>query len=222
MATLLVVDDHEIVRVGLKLLIEAWPNAEVIGEAKDGAQAIALVGEKHPDVVLMDVCMPVMDGIEAARNIKTNWPEVGIIMLTSHGEESSVLAALAAGAHGYCLKTVSSDRLKIGVLTILNGDVWLDSEVAHVALNALLEGRMIDSSAYGGAAAAADEVLDELTDNELEVLKLVVEGQSNQQIADSLSISQGVVKTRLKNIMEKLAVSDRTQAAVKAVRRRMV
>lgn len=222
------VEDHLLTRIGLKTVIERTPDIKVIGEAEDGEQAIERVGELQPDVVLMDVGMPVMDGIEAAKNIKNKYPKVEIVMLTSHDNERDIFASLAAGASGYCLKDVEPARLYTAIRSVGTGDLWLDSAIANkVLVHYTSQSASAPQPAAAVAAKPADAraqqpLPDPLSPRELEVLNLLVEGLSNQEIADKLIISLATAKTHVRNILNKLAVDDRTQAAVQAMRRGLV
>lgn len=216
--SIVIAEDHEITRVGLKLTLDQVAGLEVVGEAEDGLGAVAAVQRLNPQVVLMDIGLPLMDGIEATQKIKAEMPGVRVIMLTSHDSDQDVFAALAAGADGYCLKEISSSQLAMAIRTVADGAAWLDPGVASRVLRACSSAG-IQSAAPGpeGAAPASP-----LSQREIEVLRLVVEGLSNQQIADRLTLSVETVKTHMRHIMEKLAVSDRTQAAVKAMRQGLV
>jgi DNA-binding NarL/FixJ family response regulator len=161
----------------------------------------------------MDIGLPNISGIDAAREIKTKLPETRVIMLTSHERDEDVLAALAAGADGYCLKTIEMEQLATAINSVQSGAVWLDPAVA----------RFVIQNCLGSAPAkSAKQTTFPLSDRELEVLALVVDGLSNQEIAKRLIVSETTVKTHMRHIMEKLAVTDRTQAAVKALRQGLV
>lgn len=240
-----IVDDHEIVRTGLKLLLAQWPDLKVVGEASNGKEAVDLAGQKNANIVLMDVAMPIMDGIEATHRLLSNHKEVKVIMLTSKDDESTILAALSSGASGYCLKDVSPIRLYNGMKCVLKGDLWLDSEIASVIIRSFPKTKIsgeVDSgrSASGPIENQASGQIEKnkvqavpkgnlrlqsaefLSSRELEVLALIVDGLSNQAIADKLVISIDTVKTHIRHIMEKMSVSDRTQAAIKAIRNNLV
>lgn len=225
------VEDHLLTRIGLRTVLERTPDIKVIGEAENGAIAIELVRQLKPDVVLMDVGMPLLDGIEAARQICSENPMQRIIMLTSHDSEEDIFASISAGAGGYCLKDVAPDRLYIAVRSIHNGDFWLDSAIAHKVVTHYAAQKNITirkppEPAHESNGHSQGEELpalpEPLSNRELEVLKLLVEGCSNQQIANRLVISLATAKTHVRNILNKLAVDDRTQAAVQAMRRGLV
>lgn len=272
----LLAEDHALTRIGLKTVLSRTSDIVVIGEAENGQDAIDKVQLLSPDVVLMDVGMPVMDGIEAAGKLKVSHPHVNIIMLTSHDNDSDIFASLSAGAGGYCLKDVLPERLYTAIRSVNAGDIWLDSSIASrvvrlysgsgAASNAGNIGNLghaggspssagNSSGGTGGGAAstgstfsgsertapeagqpsrestptstfahhpAMPELPEPLSPRELEVLSLLVEGLSNQQIADRLIISLATAKTHVRNILNKLAVDDRTQAAVQAMRRGLV
>ncbi len=233
---LLLVEDHLLTRIGLKTVIERRPEFKVIGEAENGEVAIRRAQELRPDVILMDVGMPVMDGIEAARLIKQKLVNVEIVMLTSHDNERDILASLAAGAAGYCLKHVEPDRLYSAIQSVNAGDVWLDSSIASKVLKAYNGGasgslsstprQTASTTSQSANSTTATEfstpIGEPLSPRELEVLTLVVDGLSNQGIADKLFISLATAKTHVRNILNKLSVDDRTQAAVQAMRRGLV
>jgi DNA-binding NarL/FixJ family response regulator len=229
---ILLVEDHLLTRIGLMTVISRMPDLKVIGEAENGEEAVRKVDELHPDVVLMDVGMPIMDGIEASRKIKEKHANVEIVMLTSHDNERDIFASLAAGAGGYCLKDVDPERLYSAIRSVKAGDVWLDSSIASKVLKqysapaAAPIGTQTASAASAaqpaGSAAANKSLPEPLSPRELEVLGLLVDGLSNQEIADKLIISLATAKTHVRNILNKLAVDDRTQAAVHAMRRGIV
>ncbi len=227
------VEDHQLTRIGLKTVIDRTADIKIVGEAANGEEAIRSVAEHNPDVVLMDVGMPVMDGIEAARKILEKHHDVKIVMLTSHDNDSDVFASLAAGASGYCLKDVEPDRLYSAIRCVKSGDVWLDSAIAgkvlaqystQQAARTETTAPMAPATTPSGPPASQPRqpLLEPLSPRELEVLQLVVDGMSNQEIADKLIISLATAKTHVRNILNKLAVDDRTQAAVHAMRKGLV
>jgi DNA-binding NarL/FixJ family response regulator len=213
----LVVDDHPVSRTGLKFFLEEADDMEIVGEAVNGEQSVAMVDQCNPHVVLMDVGLPVMDGIQAAKLIRQKKPDVKIIMLTSHDSDEDIFASLAAGASGYCLKDVNQDRLFSAIRCVSSGDFWLDTAIASRLVTAISSSRL----SWNNSQAQAS-LIEPLSQRELEVLNLLVEGLSNQQIANRLVIGIETVKTHIKHILEKLAVSDRTQAAIKALREGLV
>lgn len=195
----LVVDDHVIVRSGLEQLLETVDTMALVGFAADGRQAITAVEDLTPDVVLMDLSMPVMDGVEATGAIKHRWPAVKVVVLTSFSEQQRVLAALEAGADGYVLKHADPDQILAAIQAAHAGGAPIDPKVARV----LIEAKKVGSS---GRAA--------LTDREVEVLQLVGQGLANKLIARRLGISERTVKAHLTKIFQSLGVTDRTQAAL--------
>ncbi|MCC7528209.1 MAG: response regulator transcription factor [Candidatus Melainabacteria bacterium] len=238
---ILLVEDHALTRVGIKTVLKREPDFAVVGEASNGEEAVAQAEALKPDIILMDVGMPVMDGIQASRKIVESGNAAKIIMLTQHDNDQDILASLAAGASGYCLKDVESSRLYMAIRTVNVGDSWLDSAIAGKVLKLYSKqaAPVQDSkSAVDEApkASAGDTIVENepksfepdrpyaepLSPRELEVLTLIVEGLSNQQISDRLFISLPTTKTHVRNILNKLAVDDRTQAAVHAMRRGIV
>lgn len=233
----LLVEDHALTRIGLKTALQRTDDINVIGEAANGEEAIQCVERLRPHVVLMDVGMPVMDGIQAARQIVAAWPAVKVIMLTQHDNDSDILASLTAGASGYCLKDVEPERLYTAIRSVNAGDAWLDATIAGRVLKHYLPATQprqeergqtsrfvhIEAPAQAQTAGMPGRPLSEpLSPRELAVLKLIVEGLSNQEIADKLIISLATAKTHVRNILNKLTVDDRTQAAVQAMRRGLV
>lgn len=215
----LLVEDYLLTRTGLKAIIDRDPEIEIIGEAQNGEEAVAKVNELLPDVILMDVGMPVMDGIEASRQIRESYPQIKIVMLTASDSDRDIFASLCAGASGYCLKDVSPERLYTAIKAAYNGDIWLDASIAQKVIKE-----------YGLQPAAASDqrskrmanLPDPLSPREMEVLNLLVNGSSNQEIANQLVISLATAKTHVRSILNKLAVDDRTQAAVNAMRHGLV
>jgi two-component system NarL family response regulator len=183
----------------------------VVGEASDGRSAIEKSLALQPAVILMDIGMPIMDGIDATREIKRTLPETRILVLTANESDDNVFAALAAGADGYCLKNIEAEQLSIAIMAVHSGASYLDRDIA---------GRVLRS--FVSAKPKTMEGNSSLTERELEILKLVVDGLGNQEIAEQFSITNETVKTHVRHILEKLAVSDRIKAAVKAVRQGLV
>ena len=198
----LLVDDHQVVRQGLRMFLSLDPDIEIIGEAGDGREAVALTRDLKPDVVLMDLLMPVMDGITAIGQIRAVQPDVEVIALTSILEDEKVVGAIRAGAIGYLLKNTAADDLNEAIKAAARGQVQLSAEAAARLVR---EVRTPDSP----------EVL---TERETEVLRLVARGCSNKEIAQALFIGEKTVKTHVSNLLAKLDVSSRTQAALYAVR----
>jgi two-component system, NarL family, response regulator LiaR len=219
-----IVEDYEITRVGLRLTLGHIPGFKIVGEAEDGQNAVRKIGELRPQVVLMDIGLPVMDGIEATRKIKSLSPDTRIIMLTSHDNDRDIFAALSAGADGYCLKEAGSHQLANAIRAVSEGVAWLDAGIARKVLQACVNNSSSAPQAVSNLAVRCRSTYNPspLSQRELDVLLLVVEGKSNQEIADNLVLSVETVKTHMRHIMEKLAVSDRTQAAVKAMREGIV
>lgn len=215
---LIMVEDHKLLRVGLKAIFEEYPNLDVIAEAEDGETSVKLARELKPDIVLMDIGLPVMDGIEATRIIKETNPEIKIVILTSHQDENEVMQALAAGANAYAMKDIKTDYLIMVIQSVNEGAVWLDPAISKVVMEknpALLQGKPTSRASFKAEHA-------NLTEREYEVLKLVVAGKSNSEIAEELNISEHTAKAHVCNIIQKLVVDDRTQAAVKAIKEGLV
>ena len=199
---ILIVDDHSVVRQGLRMFLGLDPELEVIGEAQDGAEALVKVRELKPDVVLMDLLMPVMDGITATTAIRREMPDVEVLALTSVLEDASVVGAVRAGAIGYLLKDTQADELCRAIKAAAGGQVQLSPKAAARLMREV----------------RAPESPEALTDRETEVLRLLAQGQSNKEIAHTLNIGEKTVKTHVSNVLGKLGVQSRTQAALYAVR----
>jgi DNA-binding NarL/FixJ family response regulator len=208
---LLLVDDHEVVRRGLRGFLELLDDIEIVGEASNGRLGVEAARELHPDVVLMDLLMPELDGIGAIGAIKAELPDVEIVALTSFIEEDKVTAALEAGASGYVLKDADADDVANAVRAAHRGEVHLDPAVAGLLARRVRE-----------RAAAATSHTEPLTDREREVLGLVARGLSNKAIADRLAITERTARTHVSNILGKLGLASRTQAALYAVEHGMV
>ncbi|MFE3638627.1 response regulator transcription factor [Streptomyces cellostaticus] len=201
----LLVDDHQVVRRGLRTFLEVQDDIEVVGEAADGAEGVARAEELRPDVVLMDVKMPGTDGIEALRRLRGLDNPARVLIVTSFTEQRTVVPALRAGAAGYLYKDVDPDALAGAIRSVHAGHVLLQPEVADALLSQ-------DEVGSGQGRAGA------LTDREREVLGLIADGRSNREIARALVLSEKTVKTHVSNILMKLDLADRTQAALWAVR----
>jgi NarL family two-component system response regulator LiaR len=202
----LITDDHGVVRQGLRMFLSLDPDIEVVGEAENGEEALSMVRELHPDVVLMDLLMPVMNGIEATKAIRSEMPDVEVIALTSVLEDVSVTGAVRAGAMGYLLKDTQVEELHRAIRGAAEGRVQLAPEAA---VRLMREVR-------------SPENPEALTDREVEVLKLLARGKANKQIADELFVEEKTVKSHVSSILRKLGVSSRTQAALHAVRTGLV
>jgi NarL family two-component system response regulator LiaR len=209
--TILLVDDHEVVRKGVRAYLETLPDFSVVGEAASGEEAIALVTEQVPDVILMDLIMPGMDGVETTRRVKAISPRTQVVVLTSYHEDAHIFPALRAGAISYILKDMKMDKLVDALHRAVDGEVTLHPRVAERVLQNLR-----------GEDGEATQLFTDLTDRELEVLKLIANGLSNQQIAESLVISENTVKGHVSNILSKLHLADRTKVAVYAWQKGLV
>jgi DNA-binding NarL/FixJ family response regulator len=205
----LLVDDHGVVRRGLRGYLELLDDIEVVGEAENGLQGVELCAELVPDVVLMDIVMPQLDGISAIGRIKAVQPAVQVVALTSFIEEEKVLAALEAGASGFILKDAEADDVAAAIRAAYNDEVHLDSAAARIL-------------AKGMRTRTEQQPMDSLTERELEVLSLVGHGRSNKEIATDLGITERTARTHVSNILGKLGLQSRTQAALYAVERKLV
>lgn len=207
--SVIIVDDHAIVRQGLRTYLELHPDLEVLGEASNGLEAVALVRDKLPDIVLMDLVMPVSDGVEATRAITAMSPSTRVIVLTSFSEDDKVFASIKAGAQGYLMKDVLPSELVRAIRTVHRGEAQLDPEIARKLMQEFTNPQPTTPK-------------HDLTERELEVLRLIAQGKSNKDISDDLVLSEKTVKTHVSNILQKLHLSDRTQAAVYALRQKIV
>jgi two-component system, NarL family, response regulator LiaR len=203
---ILLVDDHDMVRLGVKTYLMTEPDIEVVGEANSGEQAVQVVTELRPDIVLMDLVMGGMDGVAATREVLKVCPETKVLVLTSFLEDEKVLPALEAGASGYLLKTVLGDELTRSIRKVVGGETVLEPQVAAKVVANLQKPKI---------AAVSRDVL---TEREMDVLRLIAQGMSNQQIGEALFIGIKTVKTHVSNVLAKLQVEDRTQAAILAIK----
>jgi len=208
----LLADDQRLVRDSLGTLLGLLDRIELVGTAADGEQALALAAEYKPDVVLMDLRMPRMDGIEATRQLRERQPDVRVIALTTYADDESVLGALRAGARGYLTKDASSQDIHAAILTVAAGDASLDPAVQHhvVAALAATDGQV--------AARGESELPDELTPREAEVLALIAEGLTNAEIAARLVVSPATIKSHINHLFAKAGIRDRAQAVNYAYR----
>lgn len=206
---LIIVDDSQLTVVGLKTMFKDSEEVDVIGVAENGQLAISMVKELKPDLVLMDIGMPVMDGIQATRELKKLCPETKVIMLTSHDSESDVIDSMSAGAYSYCMKDIDPSLLMTVIRTTYSGASWLDPRIAQIVLKN-----------FSNQPGKEEEI--DLTEREVEILSLIAKGLSNNEISDKLFISLNTVKTHIKNIFQKMEVEDRTQAAMKAVKENII
>jgi two-component system, NarL family, response regulator LiaR len=205
--TILIADDHPVVRQGLRTFLDLQSDLSVVGEAGTGAEAVMKVQELLPEVVLMDLVMPDLDGIEAARRIRDVSPSTKVIVLTSYAEDEKIFPAIKAGAAGYLLKDVEPSELADGIRRVHRGEALLHPRIAARVMREITEEK-VDGEV--------------LTARELEVLRAIARGLSNKAIADELVVSEKTVKTHVSNILAKLHLVDRTQAALYAVRERLV
>lgn len=199
---IIVADDHFVVRMGLSALVNTEPDMEVVGEAVDGVQAVNLYAQTKPDLVLMDLRMPVKDGIQATKDIRTRFPEARVLMLTTFDGDTDIHRAIQAGAQGYVLKNSTGDELIPALRAVAKGRRWIPKEIA--------------------TRLASRNLFEELTARELEVLHQMAKGRANKEIGDVLNITEYTVKDHLKNILGKLRVTDRTEAVTVAVQRGII
>ncbi|WP_077327933.1 response regulator [Virgibacillus siamensis] len=209
MINVLFADDHEMVRIGVSAYLSAQPDIEVVAEADDGGEAVKLALELKPNVILMDLVMKEMDGIEATKRIIEQWPEAKIIVVTSFLDDEKVYPALEAGATSYMLKTSKADEIAAAIRKTDAGESILEPEVTGKIMNRMRE-------------KPAPNLHEQLTDREQEILYLVAQGKTNQEIADELFIALKTVKVHVSNILGKLEVQDRTQAVIYAFKHNLV
>ena len=202
---ILIVDDHEMMRLGLRTAFEPEPDLAVVGEASNGAEALAKIATLDPQLVLMDVRMEKMGGIEACREIKNRYPHVRILMLTSYTNEDAVISSIMAGASGYLLKHLSRPELLRSIRLVASGQTLIDANATQQALD-----RISQTPGW------------ELTEREREVLTLIARGYTNKQIADSLTVTEKTARNHVSHILEKLGLSRRSEAAVFAVENKLV
>jgi len=211
MIRILICDDQVVVCEGLRAILSTAPGFEVIGIANDGEQATTLAEELHPDIVLMDLKMPIMNGIQATRAIQTHHPEIRVLVLTTYDLDEWILDAVRSGASGYLLKDTPRDALIAAIQGTVSGKNYIDPAVA---------GKLMLQIAQGGIISNTPDtnLMNLLSDREVDVLRLISQGQNNAEIAQKLYLSEGTVRNYVSSIFSKLDVSDRTQAAILALR----
>lgn len=210
-AKVLIVEDDPMMQLGLEQSLSICETIDVVGKAEDGYTAVELAKNLHPDIVVMDIGLPRLDGIAATQQIKAALPDTHVVMLTSHTSETEVIGALSSGADGYCVKGTSVESLLAAITAAQEGASYLDPQVARLVMDHLKQ-----------PASSEPTLIGQLSQRELEVLTLMVEGRSNTEIAAELYLSPNTVKTHVRGIMNKLAVDDRVQAAVVALRAGLV
>ena len=211
---ILIVEDHELTRFGLKTAFEEAAYVKTIYEAKSAEDAYIITKENKIDLVIMDLGLPEIDGIEASKNIKKLNPNIKIVVLTSHTDEKDVLNSLKAGANAYCSKEINLDRLLNVVSSVLDGASWFDPCISNIVLKAATNTHMND--------ALDTKTMYNLTSRETQILKLITEGLSNIEIAKKLFVSVNTTKVHVASILQKLEVDDRLQAAIKALKENIV
>ncbi|WP_102346678.1 response regulator [Bacillus sp. Marseille-P3661] len=217
---ILIIDDHQLFREGVKRILDFEENFEVVAEGDDGSDAVALVEQYNPDVVVMDINMPTMNGVEATAKLVEQYPDVKVLILSIHDDESYVTHALKTGASGYLLKEMDADSLIEAVRVVAEGGSYLHPKVTHNLVN---EYRRLATGDNGQSVGTLKDVeyrkpLHILTRRECEVLQMLADGKSNRAIGETLYISEKTVKNHVSNILQKMNVNDRTQAVVVAIK----
>ncbi len=208
---ILIVEDDPLMQLGLTQALSEYPDFEIVGQAEDGYTAVQKALALKPDLIVMDIGLPRLDGIAATKQIKDQLPNVRVVILTSHTLQTEVVAALSSGADAYCIKGASLERLLAAIEAAKDGATYLDPQIARLVLDNLKS-----------PISQTNANVAQLSERELEVLKLIVEGKSNNEIANDLYLSTNTIKTHVRGIMNKLAVDDRVQAAVIALRAGLV
>ena len=208
----LIVEDHLMVRMGLSLVLEKIGDIDLIGEAEDGLEGVEKTRALLPDVVLMDIGLPTIDGIEATKRIKETNPEIKVLMFTSRDSEDDVLSAFEAGANGYIMKGANAEQTEREIKSVSEGSGWLDPQIARIVLSNIQRSNKPTGVATGEINYKDGKNLYGLTEREMEILSLMVEGLSNPQIADRCFISKSTAKAHVHSILQKLCVTKRTKA----------
>lgn len=213
-----IVEDYKLTRIGLRSTLNEFENVTVIGEAEDAVSGLEIIQREKPDVVLIDLGLPGMNGLEATMKVKEVSPDTNVVILTSHERGEEVVAALGAGACSYCLKDIDPNVLSQVITSAAKGACWIDATVAKVALNLFPKPENISNLPKMDITDARAQ----LTDRELEVLRHLVQGKSNTEIAKELIVSVHTAKAHVCSILQKLCVDDRVQAAVKAIKENII
>jgi len=211
---ILIADDHPVVREGLRTMLSTDQIAEVVGEASDGAEAIAMVAEKEPNVVLMDIRMPTVDGIEATRRIKDKHPSISVIVLTMYDNDAYVIDAVRAGASGYLLKDTSRELLLHTIRMVSSGATLIKTDLLYEAICSLVASR----NGHQKPGVSTLESMKTLTPREQDVLRLVIDGYTNREIGKELGVTEDTIKKHMQGILAKLDATSRTSAVAKATR----
>ena len=213
MIRILLVDDQTLIRQGIRMLLVGENDLEVIGEAGNGREALAQVMSLQPDVVLMDIRMPEMDGVSATREITQRFPGCAVIILTTFDDDETIFEGLRAGARGYLLKDINADEMTAAIRTVASGGALIQPSITR---KVLAEFTRLTNPLSQAGSTNPQPLIEPLTDREMEVLRLLAEGLSNREIAERLVITEGTVKNHVSNLIAKLNVRDRTQAILKA------
>lgn len=213
----LIADDHQVVREGLTSILESKGDIAVVGLAADGSEAVEKARALSPDVVLMDISMPKMNGVEATRQIKKENPQIGVVILTMFADEEYIFDLVRAGAAGYLLKDADSGQIAKAIKSVSRGESMI-----HPTIAAKILSEFTNLSGKGGAREKVEHAEDALSEREVTVLKLMAEGQSNKEIANGLELSDKTVKNHIHHIFQKLKVTDRTKAVIVAVRKGLI
>jgi len=211
----LIADDHQVVREGLSAILRTKEDIEVVGEVKDGSEAVEQARRLKPDVILMDISMPRMNGVDATRQIKREQPEIGIVVLTMYDEEDYIYDLVKAGATGYLLKDSDSSQIVKAIKTVARGESLIHPSIASKILHEF-------TFMAQGKGQPVKKRAQELSDREVEVLKFVADGKTNKEIANVLNLSEKTIKNHVRNIFHKLQVYDRTQAAIHGLRKGLI
>jgi len=211
---LLIAEDHEHTRQGIVYGLSKNSSLEIAGEASNGQEAVELAKKLKPDLILMDIMMPLLNGVKAVQQIKEFSPDIKIIMLTSYSEKEKVISAFNSGANAYCMKNILIDELVNVIKTVMDGSIWVDAGIAGYILEILQSKQFAEEQHKDNSAG--------LTNREKEILKLIAEGMNNKDISEKLFLSLHTVKNHVRSIIHKLAVSDRTQAAILALKENLI